>query len=80
MTMIRKMTLKELEEYIKLAKKHKLQSMHIGEISFILREPTKRHVVRPVSQGSIDITGGMPDDETMLNWSSESAIQNPKTN
>lgn len=72
-TMIKKMTIKELEEYIKLAKKHKLKTMHIGEIAFELRSPMPRGP-RGVTQGEIKMEGQMPSDEDMLFYSSESAI------
>lgn len=75
------MTIKDLENHIKLAKKHKLQSMTIGQISFILREPVRRMNIRAVTQGEIPITGNrMPSDEEMLFYSSVPAIQNPKSN
>lgn len=75
------MTVKELEAYIILAKKHKLQSMHIGEIAFILREPTKRQSTRAVTQGAIapTIEESMPSDQDMLYYSSEGAIQHLPT-
>ncbi len=66
--------------HIKLAKKHKLESMTIGDISFSLREPTKRLHTRAVTQGEIALQGGMPSDEDMLFYSAESAIQVPKSN
>lgn len=60
----------ELESYIKLAKKHKLKSMHIGDIHFELREPTKRKAGRAATPNHIPILGEqMPSDDEMLFYS-----------
>lgn len=69
------MKLTELEQHIKLAKKHKLAKMTIGDISFELRDPVKRNTVREVTHNEIPIVGErMPSDDQMLFYSSESAI------
>lgn len=77
--MITNMDLKQVESLLKLAKKHKLLSLKVDGIEFVFRGPTSRS--RAVTQGEIPITGDpMPSDEDMLYWSSDSAIQVPKSN
>ena len=69
------MTLKELESYIKLAKRHKLKSFSVDGITFEFREPSKRHKISAVTQGQIDQQGGMPSDDEMLYYSAGSQIE-----
>lgn len=77
--MIPNVDLNQVESLLKLAKKHKLKSLTVNGVSFIFRDPTSRS--RAVTQGEITNTGEqMPSDEDMLFYSSDSAIQVPKSN
>lgn len=73
------MNLKDIEGYIKLAKKHKLKHFTVDNISFELRDPIKRNVSRGVTQKEINVIGGMPSDSDMLYYSADSPIQIPKS-
>lgn len=78
------MDLKDIEPLLKLAKKHKLKRLVINGVEFEFRDPSTRHkdkTIREVTQGPIPIHGEqMPSDDEMMFYSSESAIQPPKTN
>lgn len=74
------MDLKDIEGFIKLAKKHKLKHFTIDNISFEMRDPIKRQTSRGVTQKDIPVYGErMPSDDEMLYYSADSPIQIPKT-
>lgn len=70
------MDLTSLENTIKLAKKYKLRSLSVEDVSFEFRDPIPRKTTRAATQKEIPVVGEkMPSDEEMLFASSDSLIE-----